>query len=125
MNDNKEIKALSDEELENIDGGKLSPGGLMVAVAGGTVLGLAAITGIALAVADASTKKNAKKLGLSVRDYLVYKDSRLGSVDEFKAWKESGVSLAEYYKSTGRDASWVNDYWDLRTRVNDFNKYRK
>lgn len=106
-------------------GGKMSPGGLIGAVAGGTVLGLAAITGIALAAADASTKKKAKKLGLSVRDYLIYKDSQLDSVDEFKAWKESGVSLAEYYKSTGRDASWVNDYWDLRTRVNDFNKYRE
>ena len=108
MKDNKGIKALSDEELENIDGGKMSEGAILATVIGGSVLITAAIAGITLAVADASVKKNAKKLGMTPDEYRSYYGTRL-TVEEFRDWKASGLCLGDYYNSKGKDITWMDN----------------
>ena len=69
MNDNKEIKALSDEELENIDGGKLSEGATFAAITSGLTLGTAALIGIPIAVAKAVDKKREKKFDEEAKNF--------------------------------------------------------
>lgn len=69
MKDNKGIKALSDEELENIDGGKLSEGATIATTIGGVILTTAALIGIPIAAAKASVKKKEKKFDEEAKNF--------------------------------------------------------